>query len=212
MRIAVIGTGSVGRALGGRLAELGHEVVFGSRSPSSGRVETLLAEVGHGVRAEAPAAAGASAELVLLAVPWSAAGGSVAALGDLEDRILVDCTNPLLPEAAGLDIRGGVSGAERLRERARGGRLVKAFNTTGAGNMADADYGDRRLSMPLCGDDRKAKDRVARLARDIGFEPLDCGPLSAAILLEHLALLWIRLAYSEGLGPRFGFALLRREA
>lgn len=212
MRIAVIGTGSVGRALGGRLAELGHEVVFGSRSPSSGRVETLLAEVGNGVRAEPPAAAAAGAELVLLAVPWSAAGGSVAALGDLEDRILVDCTNPLLPEAAGLDIRGGVSGAERLCERARGGRLVKAFNTTGAGNMADADYGDRRLSMPLCGDDREAKDRVARLARDIGFEPLDCGPLSAAILLEHLALLWIRLAYSEGLGPRFGFALLRREA
>ena len=212
MRIAVIGTGSVGRALGGRFAEIGHEIVFGSRSPSSGRVETLLAEIGHGVRAETPSDAAATAEVVVLAVPWSVAADAVAALGDLEDRILVDCTNPLLAGAAGLDIRGGVSGAERLRERTRGGRLVKAFNTTGAGNMADADYGDRRLSMPLCGDDRDARDRVARLARDIGFEPLDCGPLSAAILLEHLALLWIRLAYDEGLGPRFGFALLRREA
>ncbi len=211
MRIAVIGTGSVGRALGSRFAELGHEVVFGSRSPSSGRVEALLAEIGNGTRAESPPAAAAGAELVVLAVPWSGAGEAVSGLGELEDRILVDCTNPLLPDMRGLDIRGGVSGAERLRERARGGRMVKAFNATGAGNMADADYGDRRLSMPLCGDDPEARDRVARLARDIGFEPLDCGPLSAAILLEHLALLWIRLAYGEGLGPQFGFALLRRE-
>lgn len=212
MRIAVIGTGSVGRALGTRFAQLGHGVVFGSRSPTAGRVEALVEEIGHGVRADSPAAAAAGADLVVLAVPWSGAEEAIAALGDLEDRILVDCTNPLLPDLEGLDIREGVSGAQRLRARARGGRMVKAFNTTGAGNMADADYGDRRLSMPLCGDDREAKERVARLARDIGFEPLDCGPLSAAILLEHLAMLWIRLAYAEGLGPRFGFALLRRES
>jgi 8-hydroxy-5-deazaflavin:NADPH oxidoreductase len=212
MRIAMIGTGSVGRALGVRFAGLGHQVAFGSRHPSSGDVEQLLAGIEGTVRAASPTDAVSDSELVVLAVPWSAAESVVRSLGELGERILVDCTNPLLPEAAGLDLRGGVSGAERVDGWARGGRVVKAFNTTGAGNMADADYGDRRLSMPLCGDDRRAKETVAGLARDIGFEPLDCGALSAAVMLEHLALLWIRLAYEQGLGPQVGFALLRREA
>jgi predicted dinucleotide-binding enzyme len=92
-----------------------------------------------------------------------------------------------------------------------GGRIVKAFNTTGAANLADPSYSEHRLFMPLCGDDDKANAVVADLARDLGFEPVACGGLSSSVLLEHLAMLWITLAHVQALGPQIGFALLRRE-
>jgi predicted dinucleotide-binding enzyme len=135
----------------------------------------------------------------------------VHSLEQLDDRVLVDCTNPLVPDMLGLDISRGRSGGERVAEWAAGGRVVKAFNTTGAGNLADSKFSDGRLVMPLCGDDPGAREIVADLALELGFEPLDCGGLRAAILLEHLAMLWITLARDQGLGPQIGFALLRRE-
>ena len=211
MKIAVIGTGSVGRALGGGLATLGHQVVFGSRSPTSGRVERLVESAGAGVSAALPREAAADAAVVFLATPWEATEASVHSLEQLGDRVLVDCTNPLVPEMSGLDISRGRSGGERVAEWAAGGRVVKAFNTTGAGNLSDSKYNDGRLVMPLCGDDPGAREIVADLALELGFEPLDCGGLRAAILLEHLAMLWITLARDQGLGPQIGFALLRRE-
>ncbi len=211
MRIGVIGTGSVGRALGSRLAAAGHQVVFGSRTPSAGRVEGLVKEAGHGSRAGLPREAAGASEVVILATPWHGTETAVRGLGDLDDRILVDCTNPLLPDLAGLDRTGGRSGAERVAEWTEGGRVVKAFNSTGAANMEDPSYAEHRLFMPLCGDDQEATAVVADLARDLGFEPVECGGLSAAALLENLAMLWITLAHVEGLGPQIGFALLRRE-
>jgi predicted dinucleotide-binding enzyme len=211
MRIGVIGTGSVGRALGSRLAELGHEVVFGSRTPSAGRVEGVVRSAGHGSRAGLPREAAAESEVVFLATPWHGTETAVRGLGHLEARILVDCTNPLLPDLAGLEHAGGRSGGERVAEWADGGRIVKAFNTTGAANMADPTYGEHRLMMPVCGDDPDGKSAVADLARELGFEPVDCGGLSAASMLESLAMLWITLAHRQGLGPQIGLALLRRE-
>ena len=76
--------------------------------------------------------------------------------------------------------------------------------------MANADYGGEKPSMFLCGDDAEAKKVVAGLAAELDFEPVDCGPLNMARSLEQLALLWIRLAYSQGFGPNIAFRLLRR--
>ncbi len=211
MKIAVVGTGSVGRALGGRLAALGHQVVFGSRSPASGRVEQLVESAGEGLSAALPREAVADAAVVFLATPWEATEPSIRSLEQLGDRVLVDCTNPLLPDMSGLDILHGRSGGEQVAEWADGGRVVKAFNTTGAGNLADSHYIDGHLVMPLCGDDPGARDIVAGLALELGFEPVDCGGLRSAVLLEHLAMLWITLARDQGLGANIGLSLLRRE-
>ncbi len=210
MNLAVIGTGNVGRALGVRWARRGHRVAFGSRQPGSDKVGKLLAEAGETAAAQPPAEAAAGAEVVVLATPWDAAQEAVRSLGDLGGKVLVDCTNPLAPDLSGLVTDGGGSGGEQVAAWARGARVVKAFNTTGAGNMRDPAYGPR-LMMPLCGDDPAAKETVAGLAEELGFEAVDIGPLARARELEHLALLWIALAYQQGLGPDFGFALLRRE-
>jgi predicted dinucleotide-binding enzyme len=102
------------------------------------------------------------------------------------------------------------SGAESVSGWAPGARVVKAFNTTGSGNMMDADYRGQRPTMFFCGDDASAKEITAGLAEELGFEPCDCGPLMVARYLEPVAGLWVQLAYREGLGTDIAFKLLRR--
>ena len=103
-----------------------------------------------------------------------------------------------------------MGGAELVRDWMGGARVVKAFNTTGSGNMNNPNYGSQRPMMPVAGDDADAKAVAIGLADEIGFSGVDVGALSGARDLEHLAMLWIRLAYPLGNGPDIAFALLRR--
>src|SRR5262252_5585880 len=127
------------------------------------------------------ARAGHEADVVVLTVPWDSARDALAAAGDLRGRVLIDATNPvpLTPEGLrqGLVIGHTTSAAEQIARWAEGARVVKAFNTTGWQNMADPVYGSQGLSMLLCGDDAEAKRVVAGLAGQLGFEPVDVGPL-----------------------------------
>jgi hypothetical protein len=210
MRIAIIGTGNVGAVLGRRWAQGGHAVTFGSRRPTDADVLELVRAAGPNASVAPPAAAAASAEVVVLATPGGAAEDAVAGLGDLSGRILVDCTNPILPGLAGLSAGRDDSGAERVARAAPGAKVVKAFNTTGSANMENPIYPDGRLAMFVCGDDADARAVVAGLAAELGFEPVDCGPLRSARYLEPMAMVWITLAYPLKNGPDFGFAVLRR--
>jgi predicted dinucleotide-binding enzyme len=147
------------------------------------------------------------ADVAVLAVPWSAAE-EVATTIVWGSAVLVDATNPLA--GGGSAESGGPSGGELVARWSGSNRVVKAFNTTGSGNMADPSYGAATPLMPVAGDDAAAKAVVMELAQQIGFDALDVGPLAAAADLEHLAALWIRLAYPLGHGPDIAFALLRR--
>jgi len=210
MNIAVIGTGNVGGALGRRWAQRGHTVIFVSRDPASDKVQALLKAAGPtACVAKGLQEAVAGAEVVLLARPWGVTLETVRSAGDLSGKIIVDATNPLTAQG-GLALGFDTSAGEAVAALARGARVVKAFNSTGAGNMADADYGGQRPSMFICGDDAAAKKVVAGLAEELGFEAVDAGALAMARVLEPLALLWIRLAYAQGLGPNIALKLLRR--
>lgn len=202
MRIAIIGAGRVGMALGHGWVRAGHDVMFGVRNPAG--KEVLVGRVGT-----VPEAARA-AEVVVLATPWSAAEAALREAEPLTGKVVVDCTNPILPGLAGLAVGTTESAAERLAAAVPGIRLVKAFNTTGAANMTNPSYGGRRLTMFLCGDDAGAKRAVAELTDDLGMEPVDAGDLAVARYLEPLAMLWIHLAYKQGLGSDFALQLLRR--
>jgi 8-hydroxy-5-deazaflavin:NADPH oxidoreductase len=206
MRIAIIGTGNVGSALGTRWTQRGHEVVFGSRDPSNPKVQKLLAATGAGAASIRDAVADAS--VVVLATPWDATQSSIAAAGDLSGKILLDATNPLQNMKLALGLT--TSGAERVASWARGAAVIKAFNSTGAGNMLTPDYAGQKPTMFICGDDAGAKQVVSGLAEEIGFEAVDAGALTLARYLEPLAGLWIELAYAQGLGPNIAFKLLRR--
>jgi predicted dinucleotide-binding enzyme len=87
---------------------------------------------------------------------------------------------------------------------------VKAFNTTGAENMADTRYAGGQPFMPVCGDDAEARKRVLALATLIGFDAVDCGDLKAARYLEPFAMTWIHMAIKLGHGRSFAFARLTR--
>jgi hypothetical protein len=88
-------------------------------------------------------------------------------------------------------------------------RVVKVFNTTGANNMANPRYGDGGATMFYAGDDAGAKQIASTLAAALGFEPVDAGPLVRARELEHLAMLWISLAFG-GMGREIAFRLVKR--
>ncbi len=208
MEIAIIGTGRVGSALGRRWAAAGHTVVFGSRRAGTAAVSELEAIDGASVKT--PVEAVSQASIVVLATPWPATEEVVGSLGTLAGKILIDCTNPV---GSGFSFEGelGRSGAEQIASWANGAHVVKAFNTTGAKNMASPIVsGDNRLAMFICGDDDAAKATVTALAEELGFDVADAGALSQAFYLETLAMLWISQAFGQEWGPDFGFAILRR--
>ncbi len=202
MKIATVGAGRVGSTLGTRWTATGHNVVYGVRDPS----EPRHAELGS---TATPAEAVRDADVVLVALPWDAAEPVLSSI-DVFDAVVIDATNPLAANSRALKEHPELSGAQLVAEWARSSRVVKAFNTTGAGNMADSAYPGATPVMLYAGDDADAKSVVSALATEIGFEAVDAGPLTAARDLEHLARIWIRLAYSLGQGPDIAFALLRR--
>jgi predicted dinucleotide-binding enzyme len=205
MRIAIVGAGNVGQALGKGWRKAGHEVSYAVRAATPDKVSALGTD---GARVLAMGKAAEAAEVLVLAVPWPAVQGALAALGSLDGKILVDATNPLtakLELALGFDDSAG----ETVARLAPGARVVKAFNTTGADNMATTRAFAVKPMMPVAGDDAAAKTDVCKLAEELGFEAVDAGPLSMSRQLEPLAMLWIKLAYAQGLGRNFAFALAR---
>ncbi|MGH3633780.1 NADPH-dependent F420 reductase [Mycobacterium sp.] len=128
--------------------------------------------------------------------------------GDLSGKTLVDCTNPLTADFAGLEVGLTTSGAEQVAEWAPGARVCKAMNQIGAA-MMDGPQLSGQPVMFVCGDDDDAKSATTALVTELGFEAVDVGGLTLARLLEPYALLWIHLALWRGFGTNFGFGLLR---
>jgi predicted dinucleotide-binding enzyme len=146
----------------------------------------------------------------VLATPWTAVRQMPGVATNWAGKILIDCTNPLRRDFEWLEDDYQVSGAERIAAWAEGASVFKTLNHTGANNMANPTYPGGRPVMFVCGDDADAKPVVLKLVADLGFDAIDAGPLKVARLLEPLAMLWIQLASTQGLGREIAFALLRR--
>jgi hypothetical protein len=210
MSIGIIGAGNVGQALARNLVKQGERVVFGV--PDAAKYAPAVAQLGPNARVDTVERAVLASDLLILAVPYGAAQQVAESLPDWGGRILVDATNPLAPGLAGLALGTTTSGAEEIARHARGARVVKAFNTTGAENMVQPRYPGGAVFMPVAGDDAEARARVVALATRLGFEAVDVGPLSAARYLEPFAMTWIHMAIKRGLGRDFAFGLLKRSA
>lgn len=214
MQLTILGAGNVGGTLGRRWAELGHEVVFGVRDTGSEKLAETLARAGHNAKAAPIRHAARAAEVVVLAVPWKATQEVIRTAGHLKGKILIDATNPITMNQEGLEqgllIGRDFSAAEQLAVWLKDTQVVKAFNTVGWEAMDNPRYGERDLSLPLCGNNEQAKKLVCRLAEELGFEPVDVGPLKSARYLEPLAMLWIDMAVLRGFGRQFGFQIMKR--
>jgi 8-hydroxy-5-deazaflavin:NADPH oxidoreductase len=205
MRITVIGAGNVGKTLGGRFKDCGHEIVYAVRDPVRHRELAAAAQV------KEVAAAVEASETILLATPWSGAADAIRSAGNLAGKVLIDATNPVAADRSGLALGFTDSAAEQLQRLAPEAHVVKAFNTVGFNIMADPRLEGRRAAMYVAGDSAEARKRVAALAAEIGFEVIDAGGLASARLLEPFAMLWIASALKFGVGRDFAFSVVRRQ-
>jgi len=189
--IAIIGTGEVASALGPEFAALGHEIVYGSRSPDRGDVRELVARTGASASATGQRDAAQRGEIVILAVPWDVVEAVVNNLGDLSGKIIMDPTNPRIVGEDGLrDYALDTSNAQRIQEWAPDAHVVKAFNTMTWETMVDPDSTGGTVTVPIVGNDPRAKETIAALITGIGLEPIDLGPVRYAHILEGMYQLW----------------------
>lgn len=208
MKIGIIGTGNMGRALGQIWLNKNHEIMFGSRDPVN--VMKLANSFGPNASGGTYAEAAQFGDVVVLAVPWSSAKETVEAAGDLKGKILIDCTNAVAPHLGGLLVGHTTSAAEEIANWAEGAKVIKAFHTIGSENLNRLEFGTQKASTFICGDSLEAKSIIKQLGTDLGFDVVDVGPLKNARLTEPLAMLWIELAYNQGMGTDIAFKLLTR--
>jgi predicted dinucleotide-binding enzyme len=187
LSVVIVGSGNVGTALASNLRSLGHHVRVAGRTPGPD---------GIGIDGAA-----AGADLTVLAVPFGAVSDVVPRLGLRPGDVLVDATNPF-----GRPVPDGLPDGTALVVQAAGDgvHVVKAFNVLGAEHMTDPPLpGGHRPLLPVAADDETARQRVARLATDMGFDVVEINGLDNAGLLEEAARYWGLLAFNGGLGRNF---------
>jgi predicted dinucleotide-binding enzyme len=207
MRIGILGSGLMGGKLGTLFARAGHEVVF-SYARSRGKLDALAREAGPRGRAGTPREAVQDADALLFAVHWNRVDDVLKQAGDLAGKILVTCSLPMDDDDTDLIVAHTASGAEVLARKATGARVVSAFGTVPSEVLYatfEARAGDLRPSLVYCGGDESAKQIAACLIRDVGFDPVDAGPLQMARYLEPFTLLIAKLAYEGARGPALAY-------
>jgi 8-hydroxy-5-deazaflavin:NADPH oxidoreductase len=212
MKIAFIGVGNVGAPLADHLQVLGHQVVIAARDRQSQTVQSALNR-NPDLLVQSPSEAIESSEVVFLATPFSAIESALTPLKSaLNGKVLVDCTNPVGANLThGLQSR--VSGSETIQQLVPDVRVVKAFTIYGYENFEDSHYpgyADLKPAMFIAGDDPVAKSVVADFCQQLGWETIDTGNLAMSLHLEHMALLWIKMAGAQGRKGGFVWARLQR--
>jgi 8-hydroxy-5-deazaflavin:NADPH oxidoreductase len=200
MRIGIIGSGAVGRALARGLQRHGHETRIGTRK-----------EEVDGLPVGTPSEVAEEADLVFLAVQGAAAvevAGGLA--GVLSGKVVVDTTNPLefSTGAPGLFVGHTDSLGERVQRAAPRAEVVKAYNTVGNPLMVDPDLAGGPPTMFIAGDSAHGKGIVADLLTATGWEVADLGGIEASRCLERMCLAWVLAVRSSG-NPDLAFKLLR---
>jgi predicted dinucleotide-binding enzyme len=214
MRIGILGSGLMGGKLGTIFARAGHAVVF-SYARSRDKLTELARSAGRNARAGSPREAAHEADVLLLAVHWSRMDDVLSQAGPLAGKVIVTCSLPMNEGNTELVVAHTSSGAEELAKRVPGARLVSAFNTVPSEVLFGVFEARREASRPslvYCGDDSSSKRMAAELIRDVGFEPVDAGPLRIARYTEPFALLVAELAYGGGGGPEVAYRFERFEA
>ena len=190
-KVGIIGAGSVGSALLRGLTRVGYEARAVGKDPTTAVRETA-----------------AWADLIILAVPFSAVDDALREMGDaVNGKPLVDVTNVLTPQME-LALGCTTSGAEELQKKAPQAKVVKAFNAVFAQHMDTGHVNNQQLTLFVAGDDADAKTATLKLGRAIGFDAVDAGPLQNARWLETLGYFNIQLGYGLTMGPNIGFRLI----
>jgi predicted dinucleotide-binding enzyme len=210
VKIAVLGTGSVGRAIASKLLELGHQVTMGSRSPHSEALREWVDGAGEGGSGGSFAAAAAAGELVFNCTAGAASLDALTAAGadNLAGKTLVDVANPLdfsrgMPPT--LTVCNDDSLGERIQDAFPAARVVKALNTVNAAVMVAPARVPGAHNLFVCGEDEGAKAETTDLLESFGWPRdavIDLGGIAAARGTEMYLPLWLRLMVALG-SPEF---------
>jgi len=211
MKISFLGIGQVGSALASRLVEVGHRVTIAARNPESASVKAAVAKTPALTVSSVPEAM-AEAEVVFLATPFENNEPALQTTGDLAGKVVVDCTNPVAPDLSH-GLNNTISGGEFVQNLIPDAKVVKAFTISGFENFENSSYpgyGELRPAMLIAGNDGEAKQTVGTLCHELGWEPVDTGDMSTSLHLEHLTLLWIKMARIQGYGADLVWSRLKR--
>jgi predicted dinucleotide-binding enzyme len=211
MRIGILGSGLMGGKLGTLFARAGHEVVF-SYARSERKLQRLARQARHNARAGTVRAAAETAEALLLAAHWSRVPEVLRQAGDLAGKVVLTCSLPMNEDDTELVVGRSSSGAEELARSIPEATVVSAFGTVPSEVLFAVFAARRRARRPslvYCADARHGKNVAARLIRDVGFEPVDAGPLRSARYLEPFTLLVAQLAYEGKGGAQLGYRFER---
>jgi 8-hydroxy-5-deazaflavin:NADPH oxidoreductase len=190
MKIGIIGSGNVGKALAKSGVKAGHEVTLSASSPDHAAA-AAKATGAHAATSSADVVK--DADLVIVAVPYDKLGEVFRGLGtSVDGKVVIDATNHVNVQNPG-EVLGSLSNAEEIQKRHPKVKVVKAFNYSFASRMAEPTVDGVRLDGFVAGDDQAAKDKVLEFVESIGFRPIDAGPLVMARALEGMGLLIIML-------------------
>jgi NADPH-dependent F420 reductase len=206
VKVAIIGTGNVGSALGGSFVRAGHDVTLAARD--AGKTREVASRVGAAATGSVGEAA-RGADIVVLAVPYAVHEEIAGQIREAASgKVVVDVSNPLTPDYSGLATEGGPSAAEQLAGHLPEARVVKAFNTVFGALQADPSALGEPVDALIATDDDAARTQVAELASSTGLRPVNAGPLNAARQMEALAWLNMRIQMQNGGDWRAAFVLL----
>ena len=189
MKVGIIGTGKMGKGFARALAPK-HEVIVGSRDVE--RARATASKVGA-ARGATYTDAAADADVVILTVPWEAMEETLPQLGDLKETIVVDVSYPYSKRER--EALKTSSTAEEIQKQLPDARVLKGWNHVHARHLTEPEVDGIAASVLIAGDDQSAKDIVFELARDMGFHPVDVGPMKATRELERLVgvMLFVKL-------------------
>jgi hypothetical protein len=195
--VAVIGTGDMGNSLGPKLAEIGYQIIYGSRDPTRESVQNLVERTGAGASATTQKEAAQAADIVLLAVPWPPMEQVAQNLGNLDGKIVIDVSFPFQQAEDGYpEIMVETSSAEMIQGWNPGAKVVKWSLPTAYYIDEPLGLGQRPTNF-IAADDREAKEKVAMMAAQIGQDPYDAGPLRLSRALESQVLVFMVPLYQR---------------
>lgn len=201
----------MGGKLGTLFARAGHEVVF-SYARSKEKLSRLAREANDNARAGTPKEAAQGADALLLSVHWSRTEDVLSQAGDLSGKVIVSCSLPMNVDNTELVLGHTTSGAEELAKKVPGTEVIAAFNNVPS-EVLFRVFEARGKAIPpslvYCGDKPRGKNIAATLIRDVGFDPIDAGPLRIARYTEPFALLVGQLAYEGRGGPELAYRFER---
>jgi predicted dinucleotide-binding enzyme len=215
MKVGILGTGDVGRALAKGFLTLGHEVKLGAREANNEKALAWAKEAGPKASNGTFADAAEFGEVVVLATHGAAYEAVLKAAGPqrLEGMVLIDTTNPL-DFSKGAPPRLSVghtdSGGEQVQRTVPGARVVKAFNIVGNSSMFRPEYPGGPPDMLICGNDKNAKERVTGILNDFGWPTVvDFGGIESSRYLEPLCITWVLYGAATGAWTH-AFKMLRK--